>query len=63
MSDDNDTKKLNAGVLSAAIEVGLEQKTDRAKETQRAPQEKLNEGVQQLRTMAREHGLEWPKYD
>ncbi|HIF09778.1 MAG TPA: hypothetical protein EYQ81_08000 [Sneathiellales bacterium] len=45
MSDDNDTKKPNADVLSTAIEVGLGQKADRAKEIQRALQEKLNEGV------------------
>jgi len=63
MSADNDNQKPNSDVLKAALEQGLTQEADQTVETKKMLQEKLDEGVQQLRELARTHDLEWPEGD
>ncbi|NQV20985.1 MAG: hypothetical protein HQ511_06165 [Rhodospirillales bacterium] len=48
-------------VLSAALAQGLEHEARQAEETRKILQEKLNEGVRQLRAVAKEHNLVWPE--
>lgn len=48
-------------VLGAALAQGLDHEARQAEETRNILQEKLNEGVRQLRAVAKEHNLDWPE--
>ncbi len=66
--NDNDNDPKGNGnpepeVLGAALAQGLEHETRQAEETRNILQEKLNEGVRQLRAVAKEHNLDWPEDD
>jgi len=63
MTEEDKPAKPDPEMLKAAFEQGQEQEADREVETKRLLQEKLNEGVRQLRALAREHDLVWPEED
>jgi hypothetical protein len=60
MSNDNGP---DPEVLKAALEAGQQQEADQDAATKRMLQEKLNDGVRQLRALAKEHDLDWPEED
>lgn len=59
--NDKGRVKPDPDVLSAALAQGMEHEAQQEEETRNALQEQLNQGVRQLRALARKHGLVWPE--